>query len=225
MTTSPLATPLPSIAMSWPIGCGFLELIVTLPAVGVGVGELVGEAGRRATGMSSVPLTSLAVPCGLGDADRGEGARVLARRGRDRADVGGDVARVLARDQVGRHLRQLLAGRRVDLRVAVGVRICPRTMPANVELFPAVARAWANAASRFGPVTPVVPARASVWHAPQWLDEQLLAVEHVRVRRRSRATAGSRGRDHDASTERQEAPNRHGLQRVARASSLHGGGS
>ena len=42
-------------------------------------------------------------------------------------------------------------------------------MPANVELFSPSRRAWANAKSRFGPVTPFVPARASVWHAPQWL--------------------------------------------------------
>src|SRR4051794_20970727 len=42
-------------------------------------------------------------------------------------------------------------------------------MPANVELFSPSRRAWANAKSRFGPVTPFVPARASVWHAPQRL--------------------------------------------------------
>ena len=41
------------------------------------------------------------------------------------------------------------------------------------------ARSWRNASSRFGPIVPVVLAWASVWQAPQFCDEQLLALDEI----------------------------------------------
>ena len=50
----------------------------------------------------------------------------------------------------------------------MGCRICWWTTPAIVLSPRPSLRDWANAASRFGPVVPVAPARASVWQDPHF---------------------------------------------------------
>src|SRR5262245_27567996 len=49
-----------------------------------------------------------------------------------------------------------------------GLEICLSTIPLNVLCPSPSTRDCLKAASRLGPVVPVVPARASVWHAPHF---------------------------------------------------------
>src|SRR5215207_8608266 len=52
---------------------------------------------------------------------------------------------------------------------SVGYAICPRTTSRMVDSSkPCSTRTEWNASSRFGPITPFVPASASVWHEPQF---------------------------------------------------------
>ena len=117
--------------------------------------------------MASLPPSALATSLERLTPAAAELALVLAGLGDRAGDVGRDVLRVLAREQLGRHLRGRLAGLRVDLRVACsgggsGRRRCPRTCSARSRTG---APGW-KASSRFGPVTPVVPARLRTWQEP-----------------------------------------------------------
>ena len=83
-------------------------MIVSAPAGGLGVGELVGEAGCGDRDVQRAVL-GRGGALGLRRADGGQQARVLARLGDRLRDVGGDVARVVALDELGGHQRQRLA--------------------------------------------------------------------------------------------------------------------
>ena len=56
----------------------------------------------------------------------------------------------------------------------IGNLICVATTWVNVSDVIPASRAWANASSRLGPIEPLVPASASVWHPPQaWMNSFL----------------------------------------------------
>ena len=179
VTISPLSlTPLPSIAMSCCVVCGFSDLIVTWPAVGGRVGELVGEPGGGDRDVQRAVLLG-GRALGLGDADVGERALVLAGDGDRAGDVGRDVAGVLALDDAGLHQRQFLASRRVNLSVTVGVRDLPvddageraGAQPVQARLAERLVEVRTGDAGRSGPRERV--ARGAV------LGEQRLAVDQV----------------------------------------------
>ena len=116
------------------------------------------RAGR--SGSASIVSTPSLATAGFAARRRLDGGReqraLLAGDGGRRGDVGGDVLRVLARRRAWPASRSPLPG----------CRIWPRTTPRIASSPQPSARATANASSRFGPTTPFVPARASVWHDP-----------------------------------------------------------
>ena len=64
---------------------------------------------------------------------------------------------------------------------------------------------WRKASSRFGPVAPLVPARASTWHEPHFCCEGLLAGDQIGVRGDVVVLAGAQaGGEHGARGEAQK---------------------
>ena len=122
LTTSPFSlTPLPSSAMSWSTEDSFSESIWSWPARRLGRAELIGQAARRVGGDLELAALGLGDLVGALDADGRELAGVLPALADRAGDVGRDVLRVLAREDVGRHRRGRLAGLRIGLRGARGL--------------------------------------------------------------------------------------------------------
>ena len=167
LTTGPFSfTPLPSIAMLWSIEDLFGESISRLPAGACARAELVGEGAGGVGGDLELAVLGLGGLVGLLDPDGRERARVLAGLGDRAGDVGRDVLRVLALVDPGRH-QGAPACRSWD-RLGAASRVEDLALDDALEraLAEAVpARCW-KASSRFGPVTPVVPARLSMWQEP-----------------------------------------------------------
>ena len=117
----------------------------------------------------------------------------------DGGDVGSHRVGVLAGDEVGRHPRQRRwAAPRWGTRSG-------RARPTGSSTRRARRRATArNASSRFGPITPVVPASASVWQTPHFSMKSSLprvAVAAPCLRGPDRAAAGrSESRERGART-------------------------